>query len=206
MDKLTTVQEQVFNFIREQLAAGTAPTVREIAGHFGWNSKRAAEKHVNALATKGWLLVEAGKARSLRLAEGVRPGREGVFELPVFGNIPAGFGDPREQEAEEFVPVTVESIGFKPGRSTFALRVNGDSMIGAHICHGDIVVLEHGKEPRSGEIVAALIDGKNTLKRYVVKGRKQYLKAENPAYPDLIPSEELVIQGVFMALIRKAAG
>jgi repressor LexA len=85
------------------------------------------------------------------------------------------------------------------------LRVNGDSMIGRHIVSGDIVVLEHGPEPRHGQVVAALIDGESTLKTFVRKGNKFYLKAENPKYPDLIPAEELMIQGVFKALIRKAA-
>jgi repressor LexA len=66
------------------------------------------------------------------------------------------------------------------------------------------VVLEHGPEPRNGQVVAALIDGESTLKTFVLKGGKPYLKAENPKYPDLIPAQELMIQGVFKALIRKA--
>jgi repressor LexA len=66
------------------------------------------------------------------------------------------------------------------------------------------VVLEHGQEPRNGQIVAALIDGASTLKTFVLKGGKPYLKAENPKYPDLIPAQELMIQGVFKALIRRA--
>jgi repressor LexA len=123
----------------------------------------------------------------------------------LFGSIPAGFAQKQEQDAEGCVSVDVESVGFKPTRNTFALRVNGDSMIGRHIVSGDIVVLEHGPEPRHGQVVAALIDGESTLKTFVRKGNKFYLKAENPKYPDLIPAEELMIQGVFKALIRKAA-
>lgn len=65
------------------------------------------------------------------------------------------------------------------------------------------MVLEHGPDPRPGQIVAALIDRKSTLKTYVVKNGKPFLKAENPKYPDLIPSEELMIQGVVCALIRR---
>ena len=82
--------------------------------------------------------------------------------------------------------------------------MRGDSRIGKHICDGDIAVFEHGPEPRPGQIVAALIDRKNTLKTFVLKNGKPFLKAENPKYPNLIPSEELVIQGVFKALIRRA--
>jgi repressor LexA len=77
-------------------------------------------------------------------------------------------------------------------------------MIGRHILDGDVVVLEHGPDPRDGQIVAALVDGESTLKTFVVKNGKPWLRAENPKYPDLIPAQELMIQGVFKALIRKA--
>jgi repressor LexA len=126
------------------------------------------------------------------------------MDIPLYGSIPAGFAREREQEAEGCVSVDIESIGFKPTRNTFALRVTGDSMLGRHILEGDIVVLEHGPEPRNGQIVAALIDGESTLKTFVVKGGRSFLKAENAKYPDLIPAQELMIQGVFRALIRKA--
>ena len=98
----------------------------------------------------------------------------------------------------------IESIGFRPTRNTFALRVTGDSMIGRHILDGDVVVLEHGPEPRHGDIVAALIDGESTLKTFLQRSGKPYLKAENEKYPDLLPAQELMIQGVFKALIRRA--
>jgi repressor LexA len=198
MAELTEIQQRVFDFIRRRLLNGySAPSLREVASEFGWASKRAAERHVHALTKKGWLTSDPGKARSLRLAKSPT-----IVEIPLFGTIPAGFGQDREQ-ADECVPVTIESIDFKPTRNTFALRVVGDSMIGKHICSGDIAVFEHGPDPRSGEIVAALIDRKSTLKTYVVKNGRPHLKAENPRYPDLIPADELVIQGVFRALIRR---
>jgi repressor LexA len=77
-------------------------------------------------------------------------------------------------------------------------------MIDAHICHGDTVILEF-REPRDRDVVAALIDGETTLKRYVMNKGKPYLHAENESFPDLIPARELIIQGVLVALLRKAA-
>lgn len=74
-------------------------------------------------------------------------------------------------------------------------------MIEAGIYDGDYVVLEI-REVKNGDIVAALIDGEATLKRYVIEGGKPFLKAENSKYPDLIAASELMIQGVFRALIR----
>lgn len=76
-------------------------------------------------------------------------------------------------------------------------------MIDAHIVDGDIVILEDRKDVQSGDIVAALIDGETTLKRYVVEHGRPYLKAENPTYPNLKPARELRIQGVMVSLVRK---
>ena len=205
MSAMTEIQRKVFEFVRGEIEGGLpAPTVREIAARFGYRSKRAGERHLEALIRKGWLASDPGKARSLRLGKAAQPTRGALADIPLLGRIPAGFGEDREQEADSFVTVSIDSIGFKPTRNTFALRVKGDSMIGRHICDGDVVVLEHGPEPRHGQIVAARIDRKDTLKTFLVKNGKPYLRAENPKYPDLIPSEELLISGVFKALIRKA--
>ena len=83
-----------------------------------------------------------------------------------------------------------------------ALRVHGDSMEGAGILNGDMVVVEPG-EPKPGDIVVALIDGENTLKRLVRKGGRACLASENPRYPDLVPAAELTVQGVVTGLIRR---
>jgi repressor LexA len=204
MEKLTRKQEAVRRFIDSELKAGRAcPTHREIAAHFGFSGPNAAAGHIKALVKKGFLVAETGKARALRVESFPGVPRASIAEIPLFGSIPAGFGDEREEEPEGCVLVDIATIGFKPTRNTFCLRVKGDSMIGRHICDGDIVVLEHGPEPRHGQIVAALIDRKSTLKTFIQKGSKRFLRAENSAYPELIPSEELMIQGVFRGLIRK---
>jgi repressor LexA len=206
MQSLTKKQEEVRRFVAAEMEAGRpCPTHREIAAYFGFASSYAAACHLKALIQKGILAVEEGKARSLRLARIFpRVGKPVTAEIPLYGSIPAGFGGEQEQEPDGCVVVDVATIGFKPTRNTFCLRVVGDSMIGKHICEGDIVILEHGPEPRSGDVVAALIDRKTTLKTFMQKGGKRYLRAENPKYPNLIPSDELVIQGVYKGLIRKA--
>ena len=204
MTELTRAQQRVLDFIQAELQSGRPiPTLREIAGRFGFRSHRAAACHLEALKRKGFIESEPGKARSLRVTSPLQKLRKRVADIPLFGTIPAGFARDREQEAEGCVAVDVQSIGFTPTRNTFALRVTGDSMIGKHILDGDLVVLEHGPEPRPGQVVAALIDRKSTLKTFVLKNGKPFLKAENPKYPDLIPSEELMIQGVVRAVIRR---
>ncbi len=93
-------------------------------------------------------------------------------------------------------------FGVESRAEVFAVRVQGDSMIGAQIADGDTVLLQK-RIPKNGEIVAALIDGESTLKRYFLDHGKPFLKAENPLYPDLLPAVELVIQGVMIGLLRK---
>jgi len=205
MNEPTRAQQRVLDFIQAEVNAGRPiPTQREIAERFGFRSHRAAACHLEALKRKGFVESEPGKARSLRVTSPLAKLRGRVMDIPLFGSIPAGFAREREQEAEGCVSVDIESIGFKPARNAFALRVAGDSMIGRHIVDGDIVVLEHGPEPRPGDVVAALIDGESTLKTFLRRNGKPYLKAENPKYPDLIPAQELMIQGIFRALIRRA--
>jgi|SRR6516165_2935654 repressor LexA len=205
MTSLTRRQQQIVDFLEQfQQATGVMPTVQEIAAHFNFRSPNAVTSHLRLLRNKGAIASEPNKARSLRLVSPLNKLRSAIRDIPIYGSISAGFAQEREQEADGCVSVDVQSIGFKPTRNTFALRVSGESMIGRHILDGDVVVLEHGPEPRHGDVVAALIDGESTLKTFVRKNGKSYLKAENPKYPDLIPAQELMIQGVFKALIRKA--
>ncbi|MFZ0826030.1 MAG: transcriptional repressor LexA [Verrucomicrobiia bacterium] len=205
MIELTRRQQQILDFILKwQRTEGTTPTYQEIADQFGFRSLNSVTEHVRLLRQKGCLEAETGKARSLRVISPLAKLRSRIADIPLFGSIPAGPPQTREQDAEGCVSVDVDSIGYKPTRNAFALRVTGDSMVGRHILDGDFVVLEHGPEPRNGQIVAALIDGASTLKTFVLKGGKSFLKAENPKYPDLIPAQELMIQGVVKALIRRA--
>ncbi len=200
-DSLTERQTQLVNFLRDyQRMHGVMPSTREIQRHFGFASQTAAMSHLRALEKKGVITRLAGKARAV-----VFPGslnRE-VMDIPVYGQIPAGMSTDVEQENEGCISVDINTLGVPRNARTFALKVRGDSMIGAHICDGDCVVLEV-REPSPRDIVAALIDGETTLKRYVVRNGMPYLKAENPMFPDLIPIQELIIQGVMVALIRHA--
>jgi repressor LexA len=121
--------------------------------------------------------------------------------IPIYGTIPAGFGEPVEPTELGTIPVDLEALNIRSTSRTFALKVRGDSMTGAHISDGDLVIVE-AREPKIGEIVAALIDGETTLKRFVTEGGQLFLKAENPRYPNLIPLQELIIQGVVRAVVR----
>ena len=204
MEKPTRRQQQILDFIqRRQTESGVAPSFQEIADQFGFRSLTSVADHLRLLRRKGALTSEPGRARSLRVVSSLQILRKPVVDIPLFGAIPAGFPEDRRQEAKGCLTLDIETLGLKPTPRTFALEARGDSMIGRHILDGDMVVLEHGMTPRSGDIVAALIDNESTLKTFVLERGKPYLRAENPRYPKMIPASELVIQGVMVALNRK---
>lgn len=193
---LTAPQQQVLHFIVSQWEAGEAlPSCREIASHFGWSSPKAATDVLKALKRLKFLALDSASSRKYRLTEKARG-------LPVRGAIPAGFpSDSPELEGDHFA-LTPASFGVRSRANSFFLRVRGDSMTGRQIFDGDMVLVERDIQPRNLDIVAALIDEESTLKTLVQEKEAVWLRSENPAYPDLIPAQELKIQGVARGVIR----
>lgn len=201
--KLTDRQQELLDFLHQSHhEMGVMPSTREIQAHFGFASQTAAMSHLRALERKGAIRRLAGKARAVVFPETLE--REEILDIPIYGDIAAGMAQDVVPERDGCVSIDVASIGISRSTKAFALKVRGDSMIDAHICDGDTVVLEM-REPRNGDVVAALIDGETTLKRYIMDRGTPYLQAENEMYPDLIPIRELVIQGVMVSLLRKSA-
>ena len=197
--RLTDKQSAVLEYIRERRAEGfSMPTVREIQQRFGFSSPFAATRHIMALEKKGFLNRAGGLARSMILHD---PHTPRWLNIPLLGAIPAGLPVEAVEQPDRCITVDADSLRLPKNPRAFALEVRGDSMIDAGILDRDIVILELA-EARDRDIVAALIDGETTLKRYLVQKNRPFLRAENPKYPDLIPAQELVIQGVFRALIR----
>lgn len=203
MLELTKRQQEVFIFIEHTRAhSGHSPTLREIATHFGFRSPKAAADHVTALQRKGVLSSAPRKARAIRAVSPWEKMLQPVMHIPVYGSIPAGYAQEREQEPERCISVDVRTLGVHPTSQTFALRVRGESMIGKGILDGDYAVIEPGRRPRQGDVVAALIDNESTLKTFAIEKNRPVLRAENPRFPKLIPVNELIIQGVMVALVR----
>jgi repressor LexA len=120
------------------------------------------------------------------------------------GQIPAGLPTETSEWRGSELGVDLAAFGVESRAEVFAVKVRGDSMIGAQIVDGDTVLLQK-RAPKNGEIVAALIDGESTLKRYLLNHGEPFLKAENPLYPDLLPAAELVVQGVMIGLLRRVS-
>ena len=201
--ELTRRQQEILDYLRKsQRQTGIMPSTREIQHFFGFASQTAAMSHLRALERKGVIQRLPGKARAVIFPDELDRGE--IIDVPIYGMIAAGMSQDVEQERQGCLSIDVTALGIPRNSKAFALKVRGNSMIDAHICNGDTVILEF-REPRKGDLVAALIDGETTLKRYLIENGKPFLRAENSDFPDLIPAQELVIQGVLIALMRKAA-
>ncbi len=181
-----------------RLEAGNAPppTIREVCKELGFKSTNAAACLISKLKETGEVNYELGLSRSLKLA------RPAVSGIPFLGSIIAGSPDDSSGNSEEFIELDPAAFGILNAENAFALRVRGDSMTGRHFFEGDLVLFDRAAIPRHQDVVAALIDKECTLKTLVIERGTAWLKAENPAYPDLIPTHDLQIQGVAKALIR----
>jgi len=199
-EKLTKRQQELLDFLKlTQNREGLMPSTREIQAHFGFASQTAAMSHLRALERKGVIVRLAGKARAVVFPEDLE--REELVDIPIYGSIAAGMAETVEEVKEGCISIDIASLGIPRNARTFALKVRGESMTDAHICDGDTVILEF-REPRHLDVVAALIDGETTLKRFVMENGRPFLHAENIDFPDIVPARELVVQGVMVGLLR----
>ena len=210
MRELTARQRDVLNFIRAFTARhGVPPTVREIGDEFKV-TPRASFDHLRALERKGMLQRRAGPgrtARALTLSEAAG-GRAAIFSVPILGRIAAGQPLLAEENREGELPIASSALP-APAEDLFALRVRGESMISAHICDGDLVLVRRQDSAQANDIVVALVESESgdeaTVKRFQRDGDYVVLKPEHPTMAPIVidPRERQVrILGKVVGLLR----
>lgn len=197
---LTKRQRQIYDYIRSFLERhGYAPSLEEIAEHFGLSSVATIHEHLSNLQDKGLLRRDPNRSRAIELT---RPGLSTAVELPLLGRVAAG--SPIEAIADdETIAVPEDLLG---RGETYVLRVSGDSMIDEHITDGDYVIVERRDTARDGERVIALIDGEDaTLKslHHEKDGRIRLQPASDRHAPQYYAAERVRVQGVVVGVLRK---
>jgi repressor LexA len=202
MEPLSEKQEAVLKFIESyQLKHGASPTLREMREYFGVSSDNSILKHLKALEEKGYIKKD-DTPRGIKLLSSVKEKLDSAeFKLPLLGMIPAGGPVLSEEYIEKWLSVG-EDVVYKT-KDSYLLRVSGNSMIDAGIFEGDILVVCGALEPKIGDIVVALVDNQNTVKRYMKDSEgKTFLQPENAEYENIYPEGDLCIQGVVTGLLR----
>ena len=199
-EDLTPAQQELYDWLATYIGQHRhSPSIRQMMQAMNLRSPAPIQSRLRHLQQKGWITWQEGQARTLQLLGDATQGG-----IPVLGAVAAGglieaFSD--AQERLDLAPL-LETRGL------FALTVNGDSMVEAHIADGDVVLLEPVKDPsrlKEGTIVSALVPGSGTtLKHFHREGPQVRLEAANPAYaPILVPAEDVTIQGKLVAVWRQ---
>jgi repressor LexA len=181
-------RERVFALVRERILAGRPPTVREVQQAFDFRAVQTAREHLVALVEAGRLTQERGRARGYGLPASFGPP---TVLVPLLGRVQAGALDTAVEDLEGYVPVQTRRAA-----ELFGLRVRGESMSGAGILHGDVVIVRRQPVAKSGEIVVALIGDEATVKRLRMRGRRVELHPEHPDFDVIVPDpRELTLLG-----------
>ncbi len=201
---LTPKQLRILQLIRDwRVRRGYSPTMQEMADDIGV-SKVTVFEHVEALIKKGALVREPNKARSLSIAEGIAvPDEARPLRFPLVGRIAAG--NPIEKVADTDEIDLGDFLGASAGKanSTFALKVEGDSMRDEGILDGDFVLIERTQVAQNGDKVVALLpDGSTTLKTFFKEDDHIRLQPANPNY-DPIRVKYCQIQGTVRGVVRR---
>ena len=197
-DTLPPQRAAVLAFLRRELAAGRAPSLAEIALAFGFASRNAAHKHVQALLAEGLLEKATGRARGLRLPGG----RADLLPLAVLGRVAAGL--PLGADIGLDQELWLDRRLFSP-IPDYLLKVQGDSMRDDGILDGDLVGVQRSADARDGQTVIARIDGELTIKRLQRGKRQVRLLPRNPAHAPIVvqAGQDFAIEGVYCGLVRQ---
>ncbi len=181
-------QREILEFLREFIERnGYSPTVREICAAVGLKSTSSVHHHLNELRQQGYIDMAVGKNRTVTLLAERPPENQ----IPILGVVTAGLPILAVENIEGYIP-------WEGGSDCFALRVRGESMIGAGILDGDLVVIRRQQTADSGDIVLALLEDEATIKRLYRRRGEVWLMPENDAFSP--------IDGRFARILGKVTG
>lgn len=194
MERISDMQNDILNFLKERISSGRIPSVREIGAAMGLKSTSTVQFHLDALERGGYIERDPMHKRSIRITGAC----ENINHVPLLGTVTAGMPILAVEEVEEYIPY---SGLVSRDKKLFALHVKGDSMINAGILDGDIIIVEQCQTARNGEIVVALLEDEATVKRFYKENGHFRLQPENDDYQPILV-KELSLLGKVISLIR----
>jgi repressor LexA len=213
---LTARQKEILDLIRDQINQfGRPPTRAEIARHLGFRSANAAEDHLQALAKKNVIALDASTSRGIRLLgkyaesideiinHSITQLAEQSMQLPIVGRVAAGSPILAEEHIEHQILVDQSLFFEKPD---YLLRVCGMSMKDIGILDGDLLAVKKTSTARAGQIVVARLDNEVTVKRFFQKDHWVELQAENSEFSSIhinLNTDRFEIEGLAIGLIRQ---
>lgn len=198
---ITERQRAIYDFIRTTLASrGIPPTIREIGKRFGIRSTNGVNGHLAALERGGLIARERGASRGIILSTVKRT----AWTVPLVGRVAAGQPVLSPENREGDLTIDLSLFAIRTAENLYALRVNGESMVDAHILDGDTVLVRQQDTAQAGDIIVALVEGEATVKRFYAEGGRVRLQPENKAMKPLILEKgEVRVLGRVVGILRK---
>lgn len=199
MREINAKQREIYDYLLERTQDGVPPSVREICAAVGLRSTSSVQANLAALEAAGYISRDPMLKRSIRILGTAMCQAENITHIPLLGTIAAGHPSHIfEEDVESYIPYSGYVSRDKP---LFALRVKGESMLGAGILDGDIVFVEKTPVASNGEIVVALLDEDTTVKRFFRESGHIRLQPENDVFKPII-CKEVIILGKVVGLLR----
>jgi repressor LexA len=203
-NELTPTQEKVFEFLKDFLREkGFPPTLREIASHFGLKGPKAPQKTLNILERKGYIRKVPGGSRAIEILSYPQFSLTHILSVPIVGRVQAGEPILAIENIEGYINLdrSLASSG-----DVFLLRIQGDSMIEAHIQDGDFALVKPQPNAENGDIVVALIEDEATIKKIFKKRDLIRLEPANPKMEPIVVKKgekKITIVGKVVGIFRK---
>jgi repressor LexA len=203
-NELTERQKEVFEFLKDFLRErGFPPTLREIASHFGLRGPKAPQKTLNILERKGYIRKMPGGSRAIEILSYPQFSLTHILSVPIVGRVRAGEPLLAIENIEGYINLDRSLVS---SGDVFLLRVQGDSMIEAHIQDGDFALVKPQPNAENGEIVVALIEDEATIKRIFKKRDLIRLEPANPKMEPIVVKKgekKITIVGKVVGIFRK---
>jgi repressor LexA len=202
---LTSKQEDILKYVLEYVESeGYPPSIREIGKVFDIGSLRGVTVHLDALERKGYI-SRSNLPRSIKVVHPEYMQTNRVAMLPLKGDIAAGNPTPTDDnQVEDMIAVPIGMV--RNAADAFVVRVRGESMIGEGIMPHDLVVVKPAQEARQNDLVAVMVNGEATVKRFNKTKNGILLMPSNPAYePIPVDHENTQIVGKIVGLLREYA-
>jgi repressor LexA len=202
-EDLTTRQKKVLNFLKDYIRKqGFPPTLREIASHFGLKGPKAPQKTLSILERKGYIRKVPGGSRAIEVLGSLQALSQ-TISLPIVGRVQAGEPILALENIEGYINFDRSMVS---SEDVFLLRVQGESMIEAHIQDGDFALVKPQKDAENGEIVVVLIEDEATIKRIFKKRDLLRLEPANPQMEPIVVrkgEKKVAIVGKVIGIFRK---
>jgi repressor LexA len=202
--KLTPIQQKVFDFLKDFLGEkGFPPTLREIASHFGLRGPKGPQKTLNILERKGYIHKVPGGSRAIEILSFPTVRLNQILSIPIVGRVQAGEPILAIENIEGYMNLDRNLVS---SGDVFLLRVQGDSMIDAHIQDGDFALVKPQPNAENGEIVVALIEDEATIKRIFKKRDLIQLEPANSKMEPIVVKKgekKITIVGKVIGIFRK---